>query len=96
MIPLTLLINIGIRHNPRGDAQIGQLMNPWTFNKTEKNLPAKSWALTGAEGRKKNVVKSFYPVKGQLEEFNAHLQKNTGQLKNMKSGMRLSISIKPT
>ena len=59
-----------------GDAQIGQLVEPVEFyKKPKKNLPAKSWALTGAEGRKKNVVKSFYSVKGQLEEFNAHLQK---------------------
>lgn len=59
-----------------GDAQIGQLMEPVEFlKKPRKNLPPKKWALTGAEGRGKNVVKSFYPVKGQLEEFNAHLQR---------------------
>lgn len=59
-----------------GDAQIGQLMEPVEFHeKPQKNLPPKKWALTGAEGRKRNIVKSFYPVKGQLEEFNAHLQR---------------------
>lgn len=59
-----------------GDAQIGQLMEPVEFHKRpKKNLPPKTWALTGAEGRKRNIVKSFYPVKGQLEEFNAHLQR---------------------
>ncbi len=59
-----------------GDAQIGQLMEPMEFHeKPKKNLPIKNWALTGATGRKKNVIKSFYPVKGELEEFNAHLQK---------------------
>ncbi|MDG6005879.1 MAG: 3-methyl-2-oxobutanoate dehydrogenase subunit VorB [Planctomycetia bacterium] len=59
-----------------GDAQIGQLMEPMEFHKRpKKNLPQKTWSLTGAEGRKRNIVKSFYPVKGQLEEFNAHLQR---------------------
>jgi 2-oxoglutarate ferredoxin oxidoreductase subunit alpha len=59
-----------------GDAQIGQLVEPVEFRKkSQKILPPKDWALTGAKGRKKNVIKSFYPVKGQLEEFNAHLQK---------------------
>lgn len=59
-----------------GDAQIGQLMEPVEFHKkTKKDLPNKDWALTGADGRKKRVIKSFYPIKGQLEEFNAHLQK---------------------
>jgi 2-oxoglutarate ferredoxin oxidoreductase subunit alpha len=59
-----------------GDAQIGQLMEPVEFlKKPRKNIPPKNWALTGAEGRKRNIVKSFYPVKGQLEEFNAHLQR---------------------
>jgi 2-oxoglutarate ferredoxin oxidoreductase subunit alpha len=59
-----------------GDAQLGQMMEPVVFNKKRKpNLPAKPWALTGARGRKKNIIKSFYPVKGELEEFNAKLQK---------------------
>lgn len=58
-----------------GDAQIGQLMEPVVFHKERKNeLDKKEWALTGAKGRKKNIVKSFYPVKGELEEFNKHLQ----------------------
>ncbi|MCF6158828.1 MAG: 3-methyl-2-oxobutanoate dehydrogenase subunit VorB [wastewater metagenome] len=59
-----------------GDAQIGQLMEPMEFSKKPREVfPLKDWALTGAEGRKRNVIKSFYPIKGQLEEFNAHLQK---------------------
>ncbi len=59
-----------------GDAQIGQLVEPVEFHKERtEDLPPKNWALTGAEGREKRVIKSFYPVKGQLEEFNAHLQR---------------------
>ncbi len=59
-----------------GDAQVGQLMEPVEFHKKpKKDIPPKPWALTGAEGRERNIVKSFYPIKGQLEEFNARLQK---------------------
>ncbi len=58
-----------------GDAQIGQLMEPVVFHKERKNNVAdKPWALTGSKGRKKNIVKSFYPVKGELEVFNKKLQ----------------------
>ncbi len=58
------------------DAQLGQMMEPVVFNKKRKpNLTKKTWALTGARGRKRNIIKSFYPVKGELEEFNAKLQK---------------------
>lgn len=58
-----------------GDAQIGQLMEPVTFHKERRGeLPAKDWALTGAKGRAKRLIKSFYPVKGELEEFNKYLR----------------------
>ena len=59
-----------------GDAQLGQMMESVVFNKKQKSdLSAKTWALTGASGRSGNIIKSFYPVKGELEEFNAKLQK---------------------
>ncbi|GJQ58801.1 MAG: 3-methyl-2-oxobutanoate dehydrogenase subunit VorB [Candidatus Scalindua sp. AMX11] len=59
-----------------GDAQLGQMMEPVIFDKKQKtDLSAKTWALTGARGRKRNIVKSFYPVKGELEVFNTKLQK---------------------
>lgn len=58
------------------DAQLGQMMEPVEFYKPTKTyLPPKKWALTGADGRPKNVVKSFYPVKGELEQFNNKLQR---------------------
>ncbi len=58
-----------------GDAQLGQMMEPVEFYKPAKTyLPPKKWALTGADGRPKNVIKSFYPVKGELEKFNGRLQ----------------------
>ncbi|MDR4497323.1 MAG: 3-methyl-2-oxobutanoate dehydrogenase subunit VorB [Candidatus Scalindua sp.] len=59
-----------------GDAQLGQMMEPVVFCKKQKtDLSAKTWALTGARGRKRNIIKSFYPVKGELEVFNIKLQK---------------------
>ncbi|BBO15961.1 pyruvate:ferredoxin-oxoacid:ferredoxin oxidoreductase alpha subunit [Candidatus Brocadia pituitae] len=66
-----------------GDAQIGQLVEPVEFQKGPgKNFPKKTWSLTGAEGRKRNIVKSFYPVKGQLEEFNARLQQKYKEIED--------------
>jgi 2-oxoglutarate ferredoxin oxidoreductase subunit alpha len=57
------------------DGLIGQMMEPAAFEHLEEPEPAeKPWALTGAEGRERNIVKSFYPVKGELEEFNEKLQ----------------------
>ncbi|MBI2560781.1 MAG: 3-methyl-2-oxobutanoate dehydrogenase subunit VorB, partial [Planctomycetes bacterium] len=67
-----------------GDAQIGQMTEPVEFLKPPiTNLPAKKWALTGAEGRKRNIIKSFYPVKGQLEAFNAKLQKKYREIERL-------------
>ncbi len=64
------------------DAQLGQMMEPVVFNKKYKPvLSKKDWALTGADGRERNIVKSFYSVKGELEEFNAKLQKKYRQIK---------------
>ena len=57
------------------DGQIGQLMEPVVFRKPpRRELPPKDWALTGAEGRKQNIVKSFYITPGDLAIHNAHLQ----------------------
>ncbi|KPJ62547.1 MAG: 2-ketoisovalerate ferredoxin oxidoreductase [Planctomycetes bacterium DG_23] len=58
------------------DARIGQMMEPVEFKKRPKpELPPKDWALTGAKGRPRNIVKSFYWIEGDLEKFNLHLQK---------------------
>ena len=57
------------------DGLLGQMMEPVEFREPPKPaLPAKPWALTGAKGRPPNIVKSFYPVKGELEQFNKRLQ----------------------
>lgn len=59
-----------------GDAQLGQMMEPVEFRKTPRtHQTVKRWALSGAEGRARNIIKSFYPVKGELEAFNIRLQR---------------------
>lgn len=58
-----------------GDATIGQMKEPVGFARLpEPSPPEKPWALTGAAGRARNIVKSFYPVRGELEAFNLKLQ----------------------
>ena len=61
-----------------GDGRLGQMMEPLKPRgrspKAAAKLPAKNWALTGAEnGRTKRVVKSFFPAIGELEEHNRKL-----------------------
>jgi 2-oxoglutarate ferredoxin oxidoreductase subunit alpha len=58
-----------------GDGYVGQMMEPVRFDHlTPPERPARPWALTGAKGRKQNIVKSFYSVKGALEAFNIRLK----------------------
>jgi 2-oxoglutarate ferredoxin oxidoreductase subunit alpha len=44
-----------------GDGYIGQMMEPVVFEKSQSqpNLPMKDWSLTGAEGRKANLIKTL-------------------------------------
>ena len=72
-----------------GDAMLGQMMEPLvvhspqstvhskerTLSTMDYRLSTKKWALTGCKGRKPNIIKSFYMVKGDLEKFNLMLQK---------------------
>ena len=63
------------------DAQLGQMMEPVVFPEPKKvDASLKDWALTGAEGRAQRVVKSFFPVKGDLEEYNRHLQRKYAEI----------------
>ncbi|MBM4081846.1 MAG: 3-methyl-2-oxobutanoate dehydrogenase subunit VorB [Planctomycetes bacterium] len=64
------------------DAQLGQMMEPVEFRDDlkPKTVP-KPWALTGAEGRARNIVMSFYPIKGELEAFNRRLQEKYTRIK---------------
>ena len=60
------------------DQQVGQMMEPVEFPPREgpiRDLPAKDWALTGAaDGRQRRVIKSFFPLEGDLERHNLRLQ----------------------
>ncbi len=58
------------------DARIGQLMEPLVFTKPPKReLPDKSdWTLTGAEGRERHIVRSFYWASSDLEALNEKLR----------------------
>ena len=60
------------------DAFIGQMAEPLllkpqaTSHKPQGN---KEWALTGAKGRKANVIRSLFLGEGELEKWNLSLQK---------------------
>lgn len=60
------------------DAVIGQIVEPvnLSFRKIfKKKLPPKKWALTGADNRPANVIKSFFLEEGRLEVHNKHLSR---------------------
>lgn len=60
-----------------GDGILGQMMEPVQLStKKIKVSPTKSWVLSGCQGRKPNIIKSFFLREGALEEFNLKLQKN--------------------
>ena len=57
------------------DGQIGQMMEPATFEPPPpRKLPAKDWALTGADGRPRRIIRSLLLKSGALAEHCAHLQ----------------------
>jgi 2-oxoglutarate ferredoxin oxidoreductase subunit alpha len=57
------------------DGILGQMMEPVVLEKKKgRELPAKDWALTGARGRKQNIVRSLWLKEGALEELNYKLR----------------------
>ena len=51
------------------DGILGQMMEPVVFEKkVGRKLPAKDWAVTGAEDRERNIVRSLWLPEGRLEE----------------------------
>jgi 2-oxoglutarate ferredoxin oxidoreductase subunit alpha len=54
-----------------GDSLIGQMKEPMLRRKSKRrrDIP-KPWALTGAEGRKPNILKSLYLNEGELTQHN--------------------------
>ena len=59
------------------DGMLGQMMEPVEFKKPadKDSLPKKDWALTGAKGRPKNVVRSLMLGGTGLMEHNEELRK---------------------
>jgi 2-oxoglutarate ferredoxin oxidoreductase subunit alpha len=57
-----------------GDGYIGQMMEPVEFKKRPpQELPAKDWAITGAKGRPRNLIKTLYLDPEALEQHNLKL-----------------------
>ena len=57
------------------DGILGQMMEPIVIEqKPGRDLPAKPWALTGADGRPQNIVRSLWLGEGVLEALNNKLQ----------------------
>jgi 2-oxoglutarate ferredoxin oxidoreductase subunit alpha len=58
------------------DGILGQMMEPVVLGKKlQRKLPPKDWALTGADNRKQNIVRSLWLKEGALEELNYKLQR---------------------
>jgi 2-oxoglutarate ferredoxin oxidoreductase subunit alpha len=63
------------------DGILGQMMEPVSLDrKPRRELPAKDWALTGADGREQNIVRSLWLGEGVLEELNNKLQAKYKQI----------------
>ncbi|MFC1800558.1 3-methyl-2-oxobutanoate dehydrogenase subunit VorB [Nanoarchaeota archaeon] len=65
-----------------GDAIVGQMMEPFELKPyVRPKLPAKDWALTGADGRERRIVKSLFlhPAEA-LVEHNIKLQKRYAEI----------------
>ncbi|MHC4423612.1 MAG: 3-methyl-2-oxobutanoate dehydrogenase subunit VorB, partial [Planctomycetota bacterium] len=57
------------------DGILGQMMEPIVFEKKPgRELPPKDWALTGAQDREQNIVRSLWLKEGALEQHNYELQ----------------------
>ena len=56
------------------DGRLGQMMEPLKLWSAKPNPPRKPWALTGAQDRKQNIIRSFFNTTGVLEERNRILQ----------------------
>jgi len=59
-----------------GDGYIGQMMEPVEFKtRPPQELPAKDWAVTGAKGRPRNLIKTLYLDPEALEQHNLKLHR---------------------
>jgi 2-oxoglutarate/2-oxoacid ferredoxin oxidoreductase subunit alpha len=64
-----------------GDALLGQMKEPIILRSPKAQTFDKSWALTGAKGRKPQFLKSLYLNEGDLTEHNWKLFKKYQQMK---------------
>lgn len=65
------------------DGILGQMMEPIVLRKLPtRPLPPKDWALTGANGRKQNIVRSLWLGEGALEDHNQRLQTKYEQIQD--------------
>jgi len=65
------------------DGILGQMMEPVSLEKKpRRDLPAKDWALTGAEGRDQRIVRSLWLAEGRLEEHNRNLHRKYDEIQN--------------
>jgi 2-oxoglutarate ferredoxin oxidoreductase subunit alpha len=64
------------------DGMIGQIMEPVEFPEMKvPERPERPWALTGAKGRKKNIITSLFLGAENLERENLKLQKIVAEIK---------------
>lgn len=64
-----------------GDAIVGQMKEPLVRRTPEVREPPKEWALRGAKGREKNVLKSLYLGEGELTQHVWKLHQKYEQMK---------------
>jgi len=64
-----------------GDGMLGQMMEPVVIGAFGPVQKTKPWALTGARGRTRNIVRSFFIGEGVLEEHNKKLQRKYRKIK---------------
>lgn len=64
-----------------GDAILGLMKEPVLLNSPKIDLSPKPWALTGARGRKSQIIKSLYLKDGEMEKHNWHLYEKYQRLK---------------
>jgi 2-oxoglutarate ferredoxin oxidoreductase subunit alpha len=63
------------------DGYLGQMMESAIIKKKKIHTIKKDWALTGAKGRKPNVINSMYLGEGVLERHNEKLQEKFRKIK---------------
>ena len=66
-----------------GDGMLGQMMEPVEFtNHTKRELPEKTWATTGTQGKRKpNIINSLHLEASILEDHNKHLIEKYNKIK---------------